>query len=159
MLNSFLLIWSIIKFQKKKIKSACDGVYNLENLLGITLSYDIKEDFPVKGDLHKVIIAIENLILNSAEAIKAKGENGKITIKAFKQGNNGIVEVEDDGIGIKEEQIHKIFDTFFTTKKNGAGLGLGIVRRVMLMHKGSVELVRTGGGITTFKLIFPIEYE
>ncbi len=143
----------------KSIKSAYDAVFNLENMLGINLSYNIIDDFVVNGDLHKVVIAIENLILNSFDAIKAKGGEGHILIRSFIEKNKGIVEVEDDGIGIKEEVIPKIFDTFFTTKKNGTGLGLGIVRRVMLMHKGDVKLLKTGGGKTIFRLTFPIEYE
>jgi|GEM_PF-6142359 len=139
------------------IKIAYDAMFSLNDVKGITISYYINDDFLVKGELHKVVIAIENLLMNSFESIKIKGNKGRIEIKSYISEGKGIVDVEDDGIGIKEEDKMKIFDTFFTTKKGGAGLGLGIVKRIMQIHNGDVKLVDSKPERTIFRLTFPIE--
>jgi two-component system, NtrC family, nitrogen regulation sensor histidine kinase GlnL len=62
------------------------------------------------------------------------------------------VDIEDDGIGIKEEDLAHIFSPFFTTKNNGTGLGLAICYRIVTEHGGLIRVESAAGKGTTFKI-------
>jgi two-component system nitrogen regulation sensor histidine kinase GlnL len=62
------------------------------------------------------------------------------------------VDIEDDGIGIKEEDLAHIFSPFFTTKNNGTGLGLAICYRIVTEHGGLIRVESAEGKGTTFKI-------
>jgi signal transduction histidine kinase len=121
---------------------------------------ETKQDIPrVLVDRNKMEQVFINILLNAIQAIPKKG---KMIIRSYdtqlgelKNGVHGIgdsrfksgekvvvVEIEDTGIGIPEENIGKIFDAFFTTKRLGEGLGLGlsICRNIIDMHKGIIEV-------------------
>ena len=66
------------------------------------------------------------------------------------------VSVADTGGGIPEEQINRIFDPFYTTKKKGSGLGLMIVQRIVRAHGGRMELESHVGRGSTFRVWFPL---
>ena len=67
---------------------------------------------------------------------------------------NVVIEVRDNGPGIPDEIARKIFVPFFTTKKEGSGVGLALARQVMTAHGGFVRLVESDGGGATFTLTF-----
>ena len=93
------------------------------------------------GELNQVWT---NLLDNAADAVDGRG---RITIKAFEDGDWVVVEVADDGPGIPREAQGRVFEPFFTTKEvgSGTGLGLDIARRVVAGHGGEVSLEsRTG---------------
>ncbi|MFP3489799.1 ATP-binding protein, partial [Staphylococcus sp. SIMBA_130] len=75
-----------------------------------------------------------NLLKNAMEAI---GEEGEIIIKALEQKEHIQIQVIDDGSGIANEELEKLGSPFFTTKKNGTGLGLTICKRIVKKHKGT----------------------
>ncbi len=94
-----------------------------------------------------------NLIINSISAIKRKGFI-KISVKM--QNGNVIIKIEDNGIGIPENKITKIFNQFYSIKKTGVGMGLSIVKRILDKHDWIIKvesIYRTG---TTFIIKIPI---
>jgi PAS domain S-box-containing protein len=97
--------------------------------------------------------ALVNLIKN---AMQAMTKNGALTLKTG-EGSDGVwVSVTDDGGGIPQEQINRIFEPFYTTKKKGTGLGLMIVQRIVRTHGGRIELESRLGRGTTFRIWLPL---
>lgn len=104
------------------------------------------------GQLNQVFM---NILDNACYAIE---EKGTITIRIHKQDENVIVQFEDTGCGMTEEQTHKIFDPFFTTKPvgEGTGLGLSISYKVIQRHQGTISVSSEVGKGTCFTICLPI---
>ena len=84
---------------------------------------------------------IENLIKNSIDAIKGRGF---ISIELIEKINTIEINIEDNGVGIKHEDINKIFTPGFTSKKRGWGLGLSLAKRIIVdFHKGKINVKST----------------
>ncbi|MCG2759989.1 MAG: HAMP domain-containing histidine kinase [Candidatus Delongbacteria bacterium] len=95
---------------------------------------------------------IENLLKNSIESLK-DGENGEIIIKLFEEKEKIIIEVCDNGSGIPSSIKKNVFETGFTTKKRGWGLGLSLSKKVISQyHKGSIFIKQTGQKGTVFRI-------
>lgn len=108
------------------------------------------ECFPAQ--LNQVFL---NLIMNS---IQATGNKGNITIDLYEKAEFIIVEIEDDGAGILDENKCKIFEPFFTTKPKGIGVGLGLnlsYRIIKDMHKGKISFSSIAGKGTKFTISIP----
>ncbi len=123
---------------------------NLENLIGNSIimfqeelkERNIKLDEHYKGKLifiadeNKIITVINNLLLN---AIEATENNGKIEIWSEERKNDIKFMIKDEGAGIPEDILPKIFIPFFTTKSRGSGLGLSIINRIIQNHNGDIK--------------------
>jgi nitrogen fixation/metabolism regulation signal transduction histidine kinase len=95
-----------------------------------------------------------NLVYNSIEALECL-ENKIIQLKSFKNLNNNIViQVIDNGKGIPEDLMDKIFVPFFTTREKGSGIGLSLARQIMQMHNGTINVRSIVGTETTMELCF-----
>lgn len=95
-----------------------------------------------------------NLLKNAEQALE-KSEDAKVTLKAkINKRGRIVIEIIDNGPGIAEELVSKIFVPFYTTKRDGSGVGLALTRQVMIAHGGSVSLSDTPGGGATFLLTF-----
>jgi PAS domain S-box-containing protein len=104
-------------------------------------------------DPKQVQQALVNLIKNAMQAMTS---GGSLTLQTW-EGSDGVwVSVTDTGGGISQEQINRIFDPFYTTKKKGSGLGLMIVQRIVRSHGGRIELESKVGRGTIFRLWFPL---
>lgn len=108
----------------------------------------------VLADRNLVEQVLINLILNAMEAIK-NSENPKITLSASAdQQNRCIMKVTDNGHGIPDELLNQIFIPFFSTKKNGTGIGLNLCKQIMLLHKGHIQVQTIEGRGTSFIMTF-----
>ncbi len=130
---------------------------NLKGLIGeilLMFSQEIAEkNIHVKNNLKgnlvcyldrdKIITVLNNLFLNAMEAI---GENGHIEFNIRRGKKNMIIQVKDDGGGIPEDIISKLFIPFYTTKSKGTGLGLSIVNRIVQNHHGTIKATNEGKG-------------
>ena len=95
-----------------------------------------------------------NLLKNAEQALeKSDKPKVKLTAKLNKRGRI-VIEVSDNGPGISEDLAAKIFVPFYTTKRDGSGVGLALTRQIMTAHGGSVGLSKTEGGGATFILTF-----
>jgi len=117
----------------------------------------------VEGDPDHLKRIFQNLVGNSRDAMP-EGGHITITCKSVKRPDNeGIIQirVSDTGTGIPPELTEKVFDPFFTTKKpgKGTGLGLALVRRIVMLHNGSIIIEKTGYEGTVFLIELPLSDE
>ncbi|MCI0447716.1 ATP-binding protein, partial [bacterium] len=95
-----------------------------------------------------------NLYLNAKQAMKS---GGTLTISATARSDFVEVSVQDTGTGIRPENLDKIFNPFFTTRKEGIGLGLAIVSRILEQHKSQIFVESEPGSGTKFIIRLPIK--
>ncbi len=95
-----------------------------------------------------------NLVKNSIEALR-ETEGGRVELNANSEADGTpVIEVSDNGVGIPREILDDIFVPFFTTKKNGSGIGLSLSRQIMRLHKGTIHVASEPGKRTSFFLKF-----
>ena len=125
----------------------------LENA-GIEVGLELQEDLPkINLDEKYLKQAILNLIKNS---ISAMPEGGILTLRSRRKNDQIEVTVEDNGEGIPEDILGKIFEPYFTTKDFGSGLGLTVVYKIVKEHLGEITVDSREGSGTSFTLSFPI---
>ncbi len=107
----------------------------------------------VKADLDFMKQAILNVVLNG---IQAMNEGGELTIRARRDQGMVVMEIQDTGGGIPKDVQEKIFELYFTTKKDGSGIGLAQTYQVMQWHYGTVDFETIEGEGTTFRLRIPL---
>jgi two-component system nitrogen regulation sensor histidine kinase NtrY len=122
---------------------------------GITLTVTIDpESLELTADPELLDQVLLNLLINAADAVRGRPDP-RIELDAW-LGERGrvIVQVRDNGCGITEEAQAKIFIPFFTTKKEGSGIGLSLSRRIMRLHRGSISVQSRPGEGAAFRLQF-----
>lgn len=113
------------------------------------------------GDPRSLEQVFSNLIGNAVEAMKDNGGNLSIQLRpSLPGGGRDHIEVNviDDGPGIPQDIINRIFEPFVTTNRNGTGLGLSIAKRIISTHQGTISVSSVPGG-TVFQVIFPLFQE
>lgn len=105
-------------------------------------------------DVNLVEQVLINLLVNALEAVKEK-KNPRIVLSAAAENNKIVIKIADNGAGIRPELIDKIFIPFFSTKKNGSGIGLSLCKQIMLLHKGNIQVQSKEGEGTVFTLVYP----
>jgi signal transduction histidine kinase len=108
----------------------------------------------IMANKEKLKIAFLNIIINAVESMPAGGE-GKLDINIKPAGARYVVEVKDAGCGIPEENISRLFEPYFTSKRNGMGLGLAATLNILQSHKAQVDVVSVVNEGTTFSISFP----
>ena len=110
--------------------------------LALQLKFNIKrekQDIYFQFDKFQLSQCFNNLIKNAVEAVE-KIPNPSIFINLNSKDNNIIIEIIDNGIGISQEMVNKIFEPYFTTKSKGTGLGLSIVKKIIEDHNGKIRI-------------------
>jgi nitrogen-specific signal transduction histidine kinase len=114
----------------------------------------------VTGDDGLLRHAVLNLVRNAAEACADMPNGGKVLVRGEVAGNNDValqrVTVFDNGPGIAESAMPKLFRPFFTTKANGTGLGLAVVQKIIVQHGGRVQAKNRPEGGAAFMFTLPI---
>lgn len=128
-----------------------------------------KKDIKINVSLdEKVFLGDEDLIyqvwVNIIDnAIKFSNEGGSIDIKVYEKDKNIIVEIKDHGIGMKEEELEKVYDRFYqidkSHSKEGSGLGLAIVKRIVELSEGKIEIKSKENKGTTVTVKLPVSIE
>ncbi|MBK6266346.1 GHKL domain-containing protein [Marivirga sp. S37H4] len=122
---------------------------------GIKLQLNLPEiDIQLWADEEQVQLILINLIKNAKEAL-VNCLNPTLTITIITTQNFYYINVEDNGEGIVPEALERIFIPFFTTKKEGSGIGLSLSRQIMQLHNGKLSVSSTPNISTTFTLQFP----
>lgn len=121
----------------------------------IELSLSITpETLEVAADIELLDQALINLMRNAMEALR-DGADGRIRLSAYQEpGGRTVIAVADNGPGIIPEQREKVFVPFFTTKRQGSGVGLTLVRQIATVHGTSVRIDETPGGGATVSIRF-----
>ena len=137
---------SITRSRWKEEPDAAGYIINVERKLS-----ELPETAGNPGELREVLT---NLIFNAVDAMP---DGGRIVLSTRVINGNIVIEVEDDGAGIDEKVIDKIFDPFFSTKGvKGTGLGLSVSYGIISRHQGEIFVESKKGGGSSFKIVLPI---
>ena len=135
---------------------------NMHNLMqptldqkGIEMETILKDpELAMDVDTNLIEQVLINLIVNAIEAVK-DSEQPRIILSAFlSPANKTLIKVSDNGYGMNEEVMENIFIPFFSTKKNGSGIGLSLCKQIMMLHKGNITVQSVEGAGTAFTLQF-----
>jgi PAS domain S-box-containing protein len=126
---------------------------------GVQIEKQFADTLPVvRGDVIHLQQVLLNLILNGMEAMSESSEsNRRLTMRTAYDGKGNVeVAVEDSGPGITPDRLPRLFDSFFTTKTHGMGLGLSIVRSIVEAHCGRIWAENNSSGGACFRLTLPV---
>ncbi len=157
--NNFRTLTKLPEKLKKEAVLVKDLFGSVRNIMkaetsGLEFKTNI-EDSKLKILVDQALIqqVIINLVKNSITALVGK-ENPVIKLTSFKNEDNIIIQVADNGIGIPKNKINDIFIPFYTTKEKGSGIGLSFARQIMNLHNGSIKVLSKKGEETIFTLRF-----
>ena len=120
------------------------------------ISFDVNvipEELKFVGDKELLGQVVINLIRNSMQALGTGGggeKDGQIKLFVIEEMGVITLSVEDNGPGIPEDRQDKIFVPFFTTRKNGSGIGLALARQIVRLHNGTIKVDSREGEFTRF---------
>jgi signal transduction histidine kinase len=121
---------------------------------GVTIEHTMpNESLPIKADIDLMKQALLNVVLNGVQAM---AQGGLLTISVSRSGDDVIAEVRDRGCGIPHDLHEKIFELYFSTKKDGSGIGLAQAYQILQWHHGALEFESTEGQGTTFRFHIPV---
>jgi signal transduction histidine kinase len=144
-----------LNITKVKIKSVFLGM--LDNIpKTIKTKVVVDEDSALKTDATYLKRVFSNLIIN---AIQAMPNGGELMLEAKTFDNKAIISVKDTGLGIPSEVRSNLFTPLFTTKAKGQGLGLAVVKRLVVALNGTITFESKEGKGTTFIIELPLELE
>lgn len=152
------------KISQPQIKPIAVGELfsNMYNLLNPTMEQkNIDLDITLKdpelvlyADPNLIEQVLINLLLNAKDALQDKAD-AQVQMSAMEANNKLVIKIMDNGRGIPNEVLDKIFVPFFSTKSNGSGIGLSLSKQIMLMHKGNIHVASKEHEGTAFELVFP----
>jgi len=120
----------------------------------LNISKDIAQNLPeIMADNAMLYQAFLNILLNAFQSLE---DNGCLTIKTVYNSGNIIINFIDNGEGIKEDFLKKIWTPFFTSKDSGTGLGLGIVKNIIEAHNGTITISNAKPNGTNVEMILPV---
>jgi signal transduction histidine kinase len=160
--NNILTNMLLFSRQQKPSKSRIDAVALIDDALrmlepmtasrGILLERSARSSPRLDGDAELLKQVLLNVVLN---AVQATNGEGRIGVSVRDADGAAVIEVSDEGEGIREEDLERIFDPFFSTKVKGTGLGLAIASRIMEAHGGFIRVRSEWGTGSVFELHFP----
>jgi signal transduction histidine kinase len=121
---------------------------------GIELQADVDAGVCVEVDAVRMQRCLQNVVKNAVEALE-EGGGGLIRVSAGLAGDQPVIEVADDGPGISPEHLDRIFEPLFSRKRNGTGLGMAIVKRIVESHGGEVTVESEHGTGTAVRMALP----
>lgn len=107
---------------------------------------------PLAADPHQLKQVFLNLLLNSVHAMP---DGGSIAVEAIVERQQAKIHIRDTGAGIDAAVLNRVFEPFFTTRREGTGLGLAIVRKIVTQHGGTIECSSVAGHGTCFTVTWP----
>jgi len=128
--------------------------------LGVKISLSIDHDIPdIDIDRDKINQVLLNLYLNGLQAMEASGPEKELKVSVHSDTAAGtvIIEIQDSGDGIPQENIDKVLDPYFTTKPEGTGLGLALAYKIIDEHNGTIRFKSSQGDGTTVSVAFPMQ--
>ena len=143
----------------KAVRSVYEAVALNAESHGHTLTFQCEENMPdVNGDRERIEQVVMNIVSN---AIKYTPDGGRIEIRAGRSGKNVYVRVSDNGIGIPEKDLPRLFERFYRVDKarsresGGTGLGLSIAKEIINQHKGDIRIESVYGEGTDVTITLP----
>jgi len=125
---------------------------------GVSIRSELADDLPrVSANRVQLEQVILNLFMNAAEAMSSSSDRERVVcVRSEKHdGNGALISVEDSGTGIEPEHLNRIFETFFTTKTEGIGMGLSICRSIVESHGGRITVASAIPHGSVFQIFLP----
>jgi signal transduction histidine kinase len=123
---------------------------------GIALTSFVEEDvMPLRADRIQLQQVLLNLVLNAIEALGASSGPRTVELRARLGDAGAVVAVSDSGRGLDPRCVERVFEAFFSTKREGMGMGLAICRSIVEAHGGQIHARNNGGGGATFEFTLP----
>jgi len=110
----------------------------------------------IRADADKLRQVFSNVVDNAIDAMEANQTERRIEVSIQKRSGFGVVRICDNGCGIDEDKLSKIFNPFFTSKPNGTGLGMAVAKKIIEAHRGTVEVHNQPGAGAEFEIALPI---
>jgi signal transduction histidine kinase len=147
-----------LQLKEQDLRRVVSAVLMLASAELETRDVHVQSDLPdhpvlAKVDADLLKQALLNVVLNGAQAM---ADGGKLAVRLAEDGRMALLSIHDQGSGIPPEVRDKIFDLYFTTKKDGSGIGLAMTYRIVELHNGSIEVESSATHGTTFTLRFPL---
>lgn len=142
----------LVSFQDIATQLATNNKEQLDSF-GIAINLVVPENLELQADPNRLYQVLLNLLLNSRDAMPA---GGTVTISARLENDWVVIDFSDTGMGISQDDVHKIFTPFFTTKASGTGLGLSICDQIIKAHGGRISFVSDDTG-TVFTIRLPLK--
>jgi signal transduction histidine kinase len=147
-----------LQLAEQDLRSVVDDVLSLATEEFSTHNVTLESRLPSKPLVAKVDTdllkqAALNVILNGAQAMP---DGGRLEVVLEEEGKSAVLRVTDQGYGIPDDLLEKIFDLYFTTKAGGSGIGLAMTYRILQLHHGSIEVQSNVGSGTEFRLRIPL---
>jgi signal transduction histidine kinase len=143
------------------VESAVEQAGPAAKRRGLTLQLSMPDaPLRIRHDPQRIGQVVTNLVGN---AIKFTEPGGTVTVRLAPDGDGAMIQVQDTGVGIRPDELPRIFDRFYRgslaneARGSGSGLGLAIVRSIVDMHHGAVEVSSTLGAGTTFTVTLPAD--
>jgi signal transduction histidine kinase len=141
---------------KQVIESSVSIIEDRLKLKNMKLDMDLSAEIPeLMIDRSQIEIALSNLFINAIEAMKE--DMGVLGISVSEKDDNVMLKISDNGSGIPEEDLDGLFEPYFTSKKQGTGLGLTTVQNILNAHQASISVESELGVGTNFNIFFPTE--
>jgi signal transduction histidine kinase len=123
----------------------------------IAIDLDLAADLaPVLGDRTQFQQVLLNLLLNACDAVQdAEPQRRRVSLRAEQRARMALFQVRDRGAGLSDGEIARVFEPFYTTKRDGMGLGLSICRTIVQAHGGTLDAMRNADQGMTFSATFP----
>lgn len=155
-----------LQVERTDIADAVQGAIHLADTKArrgdIDVQVNLADGLPlIQGDQHQLMQVFTNLLMNAYEAMDGRGRvtisGQRLRVDDGAEGRDAVlVEVTDDGPGMRPDVSEKVFDPFFSTKAQGSGLGLAIVRKIVDAHDGKIDLRTSPEQGTTIRLTLPV---
>ncbi|HVX27173.1 MAG TPA: ATP-binding protein [Parafilimonas sp.] len=151
---------SEMQLKESVLQSVIDEIVNISRDRISLKNIDLQVNYPeelimIYCDADKMILALLNILTNAVEAIEHN--NGRISILLKKDRENVVIEITDNGSGISEESLPRLFEPYYTSKRNGIGLGLASTLNIIQMHGGAIEVNSEENKFTTFNVVLPLK--
>ena len=149
-----------LNLQKVNINKILDDTIEMASdridLGGVRVEKHYAKDIcAIRVDEKIIKVAFLNIIVNAVEAMEKN--KGILTLRTKRDGDKCLVQIEDNGSGMDEDTIQRLFEPYFTNKPKGNGLGLTNCQNIILSHKGKIEVESKLGKGSVFTVIFKIE--
>ena len=152
-------IHSLHESLKKTLTEAVSQIYMKARGKDISIQVEMDDDIVVNHDSKWTVEALTNILEN---AVKYSPEHTTITVRTQELASNVLIEVEDEGMGIPAEELHKIYQRFYRGRKakeqvkDGAGVGLYLARKIIEEQGGTIAAKRKAEKGMIFKVTLPL---
>lgn len=148
-----------IKLQSHMLQSLLDEVVDaaVDRIILKRIQLEVRHSphpLYIQADKDKLVIALLNIVINAIEAMEE--DSGKLYISSDSEGSDVVIRIVDTGCGISEENMTKLFEPYFTQKRNGMGLGLAFTLNIIQSHLGTIDVSSKLGKGTLFTILLPL---